>query len=195
MADPFIGEIRMFAGTFAPQDWAFCHGQLLSIQTYPALYSILGITYGGNGTSTFGLPNLQGRSPLGVGTSPGLSNVTLGQVAGTEQVTLNQTQLPSFNVSLTGTATIAIPANTSDGTSKTPTNNSVLSTAVDTAVGAEVDLYAPLNSGSSTTLAPFNANITAQGTYTGTNQPVPTRSPYLGMNFIIALTGIYPSRN
>ncbi|SEI12634.1 Microcystin-dependent protein [Rheinheimera pacifica] len=195
MADPFIGEIRMFAGTFAPQDWAFCQGQLLPIQNYQALFTILGTTYGGNGTTTFGLPNLQSRSPVGTGTGPGLSNVALGQVAGTEQVTLNQAQLPSFNVSLAGTAAIAIPANTSNGTSKTPASNSVLSTAVDTAAGAEVDIYAPLNSGSSTTLAPFNANITAQGAYTGANQPVPTRNPYLGMNFIIALTGIYPPRN
>lgn len=198
MSDPFIGEITMFAGNFAPRGWAFCNGQLLSISQHTALFSILGTIYGGDGVTTFALPNLQSRSPVGISTGStgsGLSNIQLGEALGTEQVTLNQTQLPSFNVSLTGTAAIAIPANTSDGTSKTPTSNSVLSTAVDAAVGAEVDLYAPLNSGSSTTLAPFNANIIAQGTYTGTNQPVPTRSPYLGMNFIIALTGVYPSRN
>ena len=198
MSDPFIGEITMFAGNFAPRGWAFCNGQLLSISQHTALFSILGTIYGGDGVTTFALPNLQSRSPVGISTGStgsGLSNIQLGEALGTEQVTLNQTQLPSFNVSLTGTAAIAIPANTSDGTSKTPTSNSVLSTAVDAAVGAEVDLYAPLNSGSSTTLAPFNANITARGAYTGANQPVPIRNPYLGMNFIIALTGVYPSRN
>ncbi|KUM53925.1 phage tail protein [Rheinheimera sp. EpRS3] len=195
MADPFMGEIRMFAGTYAPHGWALCNGQLLAISSNSALFSLLGTNYGGDGVTTFALPNLQSRSPVGTGTGGGLTHIALGQVAGTEQVTLNQTQLPSFNVSLTGTAAIAIPANTSNGTSKTPASNSVLSTAVDTAVGAEVDLYAPLNSGSSTTLAPFNANITAQGTYNGASQPVQTRNPYLGMNFIIALTGIYPPRN
>src|SRR3954467_10025114 len=94
MSEPFIGEVRMFGGNFAPRGWAFCNGQLLSISQNTALFSLLGTTYGGNGQTTFALPNLQGRVPMHVGQGPGLTNRTQGEVAGTETHTLNANEMP-----------------------------------------------------------------------------------------------------
>jgi microcystin-dependent protein len=193
MSDPFIGEIRMFAGTFAPRGWAFCQGQILSIAQNSALFSILGTTYGGNGQTTFALPNLGSRVPVGTGTGAGLSNVVLGQVAGVENVSITTGQLPPVVLPVTGTASVAIPVNTTAGTSKTPSATSVLSTTNDTSVGAEVDIYSAAPG--TTTLAPFSATVTGSATLQGGGSPLQIRNPYLGMNFIIALEGIYPSRN
>jgi microcystin-dependent protein len=95
--EPFIGEIRMFGGTFAPRGWALCDGQLLSISTYTSLFSILGTTYGGDGRTTFALPDLRGRAPIHAGTGPGLSPKTLGQKGGTQTETLSIVQMPSHN--------------------------------------------------------------------------------------------------
>src|SRR4051794_10683767 len=97
MSEPFIGEVIMFAGNFAPRGWALCQGQLLSIAQNTALFSILGTTYGGNGQTTFALPDLRGRVPLGQGQGPGLSSYVLGEVAGNENVTLISTQMPQHN--------------------------------------------------------------------------------------------------
>ncbi|WP_333797219.1 phage tail protein [Rheinheimera sp.] len=193
MSDPFLGEIRMFAGNYAPQGWALCQGQLLAISTNSALFSILGTTYGGNGTTTFGLPDLQSRSPVGIGTGAGLSNIALGQVAGVENVNITVGQLPQLTLPVTGTASVAIPVNTTAGTSKTPSATSVLSTTNDTSVGAEVDIYSAAPG--TATLAPFSATVTGNAGLQGGGAPVQIRNPYLGMNFIIALEGIYPSRN
>src|SRR5215207_3956381 len=103
MSEPFIGEIRMFGGNFAPRGWAFCSGQLLSIAQNTALFSLLGTTYGGNGTSTFGLPNLQGRAPMCAFQGPGLSNRALGEQGGTQVVTLLESEIPSHNHALRAT--------------------------------------------------------------------------------------------
>src|SRR5215213_5859350 len=97
MADPYIGEIRMFAGNFAPRGWALCNGQLLSISQNTALFSLLGTMYGGNGQTTFALPDLRGRVPLHFGQGPGLSNYVEGEVGGTETVTLTTGEMPSHN--------------------------------------------------------------------------------------------------
>jgi microcystin-dependent protein len=101
MADPYIGEIRMFAGTFAPAGWAFCDGSLLPISEYDALFNLLGTTYGGDGQQTFALPDLRGRAMVGTGTGPGLSSYVLGQQGGVEQVTLTVAQLPSHGLPVT----------------------------------------------------------------------------------------------
>src|ERR1700757_3402525 len=97
MSNPFLAEIRMFAGNFAPRGWALCNGQLMSISQNTALFSILGTTYGGNGTTTFALPDLRGRAPIGPRQGPGLSSYSLGEEGGTEQVTLLSTQMPAHN--------------------------------------------------------------------------------------------------
>ncbi|HEY0891903.1 MAG TPA: tail fiber protein [Cellvibrio sp.] len=193
MADPFMGEIRMFAGTYAPRGWAFCNGQLLAIASNSALFSLLGTNYGGNGTTTFGLPDLRGRMAVGTGSGPGLTPVVLGEVTGTENVNVLSTNVPAVTAPVTTTASVAIPVNITAGTTKTPANTMVLSTTSDTAAGAEVDLYSA--GPGTTTLQPFNVTATGQVSIPGGNQPLAIRNPLLGMNFIIALEGIYPSRN
>ena len=168
----FIGEIRMFAGNFAPKDWAFCQGQLLSISQNTALFSILGTTYGGDGRSTFALPNLSGRVPVGVGQGAGLTNRQLGEMSGTETVTLTTAQMPAHNHT--------INAVTSEGNQNLPTNNLPANTKT---LDKEY--------------SDANANTTMKATMvnsTGGNQPFSIMQPSLGMNYIICVNGIYPSR-
>jgi len=177
MSNPFIGEIIMFAGNFAPRGWAFCQGQLLAISQNTALFSILGTTYGGNGQTTFGLPDLRGRVPVGTGQGPGLSNVILGEVAGTSTVSLLLNQIPQHNHLINGVADLANTAN--------PTGGSL-------AVGqgpnsSTVSLYS--NQAPNASLNPQTCGIAGGG------QPHNNMQPYLGINFIIALEGIFPSRN
>lgn len=199
MSDPFIGEIRMFAGNFAPRGWALCNGQLLAISTNSALFSLLGTTYGGNGTTTFGLPNLQSRTPVGTGTGAGLSNVVLGQVGGVENVTLTTNQMPAHNhgVALTGTGNLSVALGASSANGNTPTPGP-------TTVPAKVpnglaNLNAFSTTAPDTTLLPVNTTtsvaVNGSTNIAGVGTPVPVVQPYLGMNFIIALEGIYPSRN
>ena len=178
-----IGEIRMFAGTFAPRNWAFCAGQLMSISQNTALFSILGTTYGGNGQTTFALPDLRSRVPKGTGQGPGLTNITLGEVSGTETVTLLTTQMPAH----THTATAAMAVNQNAGTSANPVNK-YLAGGSD-ATGNPIPTYADAAAGGN--LSGLSVNIGVAGN----SQPVPIANPYLGMNYIICLFGIFPSRN
>ncbi len=171
-----IAEIRMFAGNFAPRTWAFCQGQILSIAQNTALFSLLGTTYGGNGQTTFALPDLRGRVPVGTGQGPGLSNITLGEVAGEENHTLILTEMPQHNHAATAPA-----AATSD--TATPASNKApgpvsLGAGVSNAFGT-----------ASTNLAPPTIGVA------GGSQPHNNMQPYLGMNYIICLQGIFPSRN
>jgi microcystin-dependent protein len=186
-----IGEIRMFAGTFAPRNWAFCAGQLMSISQNTALFSILGTTYGGNGQTTFGLPDLRSRVPVGTGQGPGLSNISLGEVSGTETVTLLTTQMPAHTHTATATVTgTCTPGCVEDnGTADSPAGarpaispsgaKNYSTAAVDSAMGS----------------SPIAATATVTIGIAGNSQPVPIRNPYLGMNYIICLFGIFPSRN
>jgi len=175
--DPFIGEIRMFAGNFAPRGWAFCQGQLLSIQQNTALFSILGTTYGGNGTTTFGLPDLRGRAPLSQGQGPGLSNYTLGQMAGTENVSIQQNQMPTHTHS----------ANCSSASADQPSpGGNIWASPVD---GNRNPVTSYTGS------APNGTMSGAAIGQAGGGQPVSVIQPYLCVNFIIALQGIFPSRN
>ncbi len=175
MSAPFIAEIRIFGFNYAPRGWAFCNGQLLPIAQNTALFSLLGTTYGGNGTTTFGLPNLQGRAPLHPGQGPGLSPYVLGQSGGSENVTLTQNELPSHSHALNG-ITAPPPA---VGTTPDPTQGLGRSSG-GSAYGPAVNLAA------------MNLQaLIAQGG----NQPHNNRMPYLAMNFCIALQGIFPSRN
>lgn len=167
MSQPFLAQIQMFSFGFPPRGWAQCNGQLLQIAQNQALFSLLGTTYGGNGVTTFGLPNLQGRTPLHFGQGPGLSNRVLGQTGGIENVTLLTTQIPAH--------THTVSANTAAPTLGTPAGN----------------LWAQGNysaSGGSAMAAGDVGNA-------GGNQPHPNLSPYLVVNFCIALSGIFPSRN
>jgi microcystin-dependent protein len=175
--NPFLGQILMVAFNFAPVGWALCNGQLLAISQNTALFSLLGTYYGGNGTTTFALPNLQGRVPVHMG-SNGSSNYVIGQSGGAESATLTVNNLPAHSHTAN--------CNSLPGTSAEPVNNFWAETAplVSRAPGAPS--YA----------ASTNAEMapTAIG-MTGGNLPVSVVDPYLCMNFIIALQGIYPSRS
>lgn len=179
----YIAEIRMFAGNFEPRNWAFCSGQILSIATNTALFSLLGTTYGGNGTSTFALPDLRGRAPFGTGPGPGLPSINLGDVSGSEAVTLGITNLPAHNHPLSST-NLTMGANAERvGTTDSPVShhNSIL--------GGN-NAYSSTTDGSMASLS----GTSVIGT-NGSNTPINIRSPYLGINYIICLFGIFPSRN
>ena len=165
--EPFIGQIMLFAGNFAPRGWAFCNGQLLPIAQNQALFSILGTTYGGDGRVTFALPDLQGRSPMHWGNGPGLTPRTLGERSGAETVTLLQNNLPAH--------THAFLASSAAGAGD-PENRSV---AAAKAYGPAVSL---------TNFAPSSIGAT------GGSQPHDNMQPYLTINYMIALVGIFPSR-
>ena len=169
MSDPYIGEIRMFGGNFAPLNWALCNGQPMSIAEYDALYSLLGTTYGGDGVNTFNLPDLRGRIPVHQGTNIGTTFV-IGQVTGTESVTLTMGQLPSHThtANCNGTAT----------GSQSPAN----------AIWAAYDQNQYTDQAT-----PNQMNAGALRT-AGGNQPHENRMPFLTINFIISLSGIYPVR-
>lgn len=179
MSDYFLGEIRMFGGNFAIQNWAFCNGQLMNIAQNTALFSLLGTTYGGNGIQTFALPDLRGRIPVGQGSGPGLTTRTLGESSGTEQVTLSQIQMPMHNHTFSVTADNATLASVApNALPATPTvANAKLYTIQGTVPNIPVSL-APTVVGMS-----------------GGNQPHDNIMPSLCLTFIIALTGIFPSRN
>lgn len=179
MSEPFIGEIVMFAGTFAPRNWAFCQGQLLSIAQNTALFSILGTTYGGNGQTTFALPDLRGRCPIGAGQGPGLPNVNLGEMAGTPTHTLISSEMPAHSHPISG--------NTSGlANSASPSGNSI-------GIGVVPSTNTPVNIYNS---AAPNAPLNGQSVgLSGGSQPHNNMQPYLGMNYIICLFGIFPSRN
>jgi microcystin-dependent protein len=174
MASPFLAEIKMFGGNFAPRGYAFCNGQILAISQNTALFSLLGTTYGGNGISTFALPNLQGRVPLHWGQGPGLSNYVLGEVIGAETVTLLSTQIPQH--------THALNVNGNAGTDGVPASSMVLAAST-----ARDKVYS--TSAANTTLAPQAIGLT------GGSQPHSIVQPVLAVSFIIALQGIFPSRN
>ena len=199
MSEQFIGEIRMFAGNFAPKYWAFCNGQILSIAQNTALFSILGTTYGGNGTTTFALPDLRGRAAVSPGQGPGLSNYALGQVGGTENVTLTVNELPAHNhaVALSGTGNVSVALGASSANGNTPTPGP---TTVPAKVASGLNsLNAFSTTAPDTTLLPATTTTTVAVNgptgLTGSNSPVPVLQPYLAVNYIIALQGIFPSRN
>lgn len=181
MSNPFLAEIKMFAGDFAPSGYAFCNGQLLPIAQNQALFALLGTTYGGNGVNTFGLPDLRGRVPLGTGQGPGLSLKALGQSAGAESIQLVSSQLPAH----THTVSVTGPATTSLGTLMEPGPG-----AVPAASNQRNAQYAP--SASANTQLPAATGNTGS---TGSNAAVSLMQPYLTVNFIIALQGVFPSRN
>ena len=171
MSDPFVGEIRMFAGNFAPRGWALCDGQLLAISTNNALFSLFGTIYGGDGRTTFGLPDMRGRVPLHHGSGPGLSPRSIGQKSGAESETLASTQLPSHTHPLQGS--------TDPATIPDPSGNVFARTSGD-AYGSD--------------FSASNMNGAAVGNRGG-NQSHTNLMPFQVVNFIVALVGVYPSRS
>lgn len=192
-----IGEIRGFAGNFAPKNWAFCQGQIINIASNTALFSILGTTYGGNGTTTFGLPNLAGRVAIGAGQGPGLPNVTLGQTAGSIGVTLNSTQMPMHTHMAIQSGVATTMASSGDATLATAAPGSVLATP-GTLSGRTFTATLGYNANQPDITLASGAVNTSGMSYVnspmGGNQPHENRQPYLGMNYVICMYGIFPSR-
>jgi microcystin-dependent protein len=172
MSNPFLGEIRMFGGNFAPEGWALCNGRLMSIAQNSALFALIGTTYGGDGVQTFALPDLQGRVPVCVGNGPGLAPYVAGQSAGEENHTLLLSEMPAHSHPFVsaGAPTLDSPSGAVLGS---PTTG--------------VELY--------TTIGPNNTMNPAGSETIGGGQPHANVMPYLCTTFIIALQGIFPSRN
>ncbi|WP_027890999.1 phage tail protein [Calidithermus chliarophilus] len=171
MSDPFIAEIRIVGFQFAPRGWARCDGQLLPINQNTLLFSLLGTTYGGNGRTTFALPDLRGRAPVQPGQGPGLSNRTLGQSGGSQTVTLLQTQIPAHNHALRAVNDLADSSNPGGSLAR--------------AAGVQ-----PYGTGSpNAVLAPQSVGAA------GGSQPHNNLQPYLMLNFVIALQGVFPQRS
>ncbi len=174
-----IGYIRMFASNFAPKNWAFCQGQIISIASNTALFSILGTTYGGNGQTTFALPDLQARVAIGAGTGPGLSSINLGQKSGSNTVTLTTQNLPAH---IHGLSTAQIRVNNATETAS-PLNGVIGSSPSAFAEGAGSNQFLAVGS------------LTGITDSSGSGLPITLQNPYLGMNYVICLVGIFPSRN
>ncbi|KAB2918587.1 MAG: phage tail protein [Bacteroidetes bacterium] len=185
-----MAEIRLFAGNFSPKSWGYCNGQLLSIAQNTALFSLLGTTYGGDGRVTFALPDFRGRHPLSSGQGPGLPNYPLGLATGTQSTSLTLGNLPPHSHSVTGTpsVTIKMPCNISDGSGTEPEGQYPATPA------GGATMYSPA---ADSTLATINLNPVSNliASVAGASMPIPLGSPYLGINYIICMYGIYPSRD
>lgn len=172
MSSPYIGEIRMFGGNFPPSGWMFCDGQLLPISENDALFTLIGTTYGGDGQSTFALPDLRGRAPIHMGNGPGLGTYSIGEQAGVESVTLTTQQIPSH--------THAWMASTGPGGANSPVNNVIGSPPV----------MKPYRAGT-----PGDAMSAATIQPAGGQQPHENLQPYLTISFIISLFGVFPTQS
>lgn len=177
-----LAEIRMFAGNFAPRGWFFCQGQLLSIAQWTAVFALVGTTYGGNGQTTFGVPDFRSRLAKGTGTGPGLPTVDLGEMSGTENITLLTTNLPIHNHTVSGTVSPQANNDTA-GLTSDPTGRRLAATG---------NLYTSQN-GDLVNMA--NNLVSLQTGLVGGNQPFNNLQPYLAMNHIMCVEGIFPSRN
>ena len=173
MAQPYVGEIRMFAGNFPPNGWMFCEGQLLPISENETLFQLIGTTYGGDGQETFNLPDLQGRAPMHMGQGPGLSqNYTEGEAAGVESVTLTTNQIPTHTHPMIASQALG---NVTQPTGNIMAQNNTISNYIEDVTDAN-----------------FNANAVGP---TGGSQPHENMQPYLCISFIISLFGVFPSQN
>lgn len=183
MTEPYLGQVQLFAFGFAPRGWAICQGQILPIRQYTALFSLLGVNYGGDGQTTFGLPNLQGTAVVGVGQGPGLSDYESGQSGGTETVTLLSNEMARHNH--------GFMAASAAGTTITSAANQLGISQLGSSKGQSTTakVYSS-NPGSATTgLAPTSINPVGGG------QPHNNMQPYLVLNYCIALEGVFPARN
>ena len=187
MTQPVLAEIRLFAGNFAPRSWALCQGQLLSIAQNQALFSLLGTIYGGDGRTTFALPDLRGRVAISPGTGPGLSPRSQGSRSGTENEMLNVNQIPSHNHVATNNMQFRVRAASGSANTNEPTDNVL-------ADSGAANIYAGAGSADEKL-----GGVSSSGAITvvnnGSNQAHNNMMPYLSLNFIICTQGLFPSRN
>ena len=183
MSNPFVAEIRIFGFNFPPRGWAFCAGQLMPLSQNTALFSLLGTTYGGDGRSTFALPNLQGSAPLGQGQGPGLTDRILGETGGEPNVTLITTEMPAHTHVMNAGDVLATTAD--------PTNSVYMKGNFDDGNGhtGGVQLYNNTGPTGNALLNPISVGVA------GSSFPHNNMMPYLALNFCIALQGVFPPRN
>jgi microcystin-dependent protein len=175
MGQPFVGQVIAVGFNFVPQGWLACDGSTVPISNYDVLYALIGTTYGGNGTTTFGLPDLRGRSPVNAGQGPGLSNYILGQVAGTESINLTGNQIGAHSHPLLASSKL--------GTLSTPASN----TAIAQPTGDSLSLFG---------VAPGNTTLSSNAIgASGSSLPHENRQPFLTINYIISYAGVFPSQS
>jgi len=196
--EPYLASLLLFGGNFAIRGFQMCYGQIISIAQNSALFSLLGTTYGGNGQTTFALPDLRGRAPIGTGNAPGLGNYDLGQLAGTTSTTLTINNMPAHTHVATSTIAAAVAANTTPGTTNASGSGVGLAAPPNIGVGPnaqQIKIYAAPDSANTTPLG----GVTTTGGVTigvsGGTQPFSIQNPYLAMTWLIATEGIFPSRN
>lgn len=201
--DEFLGTIKIFGFNFAPRGWTLCQGQLLSISANTALFSLLGTTYGGNGQTTFGLPDLRGRTAIGAGQGPGLPDYSIGEVAGSPAVTLTSNQMPIHTHAATATA-VSTSTSTSASTlvaegtaadAQNPNNKMLATGNFYTTPNPANNRTMAAESIATTTTTDTTTNVTVTVAQAGGSQPVSVMNPFLAVNYSICLSGIFPSRN
>ncbi|WWL44016.1 tail fiber protein [Pseudomonas parakoreensis] len=192
----FMGTIQPFAFNFAPSGWALCNGQILGISQYQALFALLGTFYGGNGTTNFQLPNLQGRVPVAQGAGQGLTPRVIGEVYGTENVTATIANMPNHTHAMTG-----LTANTALQLAVPASNPATVPTATNSYIGASgggpgsANIYSDAQGATPVPIKGLTTTVTGDISSTGGSQPLSIVNPSLVVNFSIALNGIFPSRN
>jgi len=194
MSEPFLGEVILFAGTFAPRSWAFCEGQLLAINSNQALFSILGTTYGGDGRTTFALPDLRGRVPIGAGSGPGRTSRSLGARGGTEGEVLTTAQIPGHtHAGETSGLTVSLRGHTTNNADQNvPAPGNVLGKLENFMSVVSVNAYSDSEANLTTIAGP---RLSATVENAGGSQSHENRQPLIAINYIIALQGIFPSRS
>lgn len=197
MSSLFVGQILQGGWNFAPRGTAMCNGQLIAIQQNPALFAVLGVTFGGNGSTTFALPDLRSRSMVHYGQGPGLSFVQVGEVAGTESVTLTQNQMPQHTHSAAFNSTSTLGASTAKGALQTPGAGTVLAKTKDGgSPGTALPMiYLPSGTTTDVNLGGLNVAGTVSNAIAGGSQPFGIRNPYVGITHVIAMEGMFPSRS
>ena len=194
MSEPFVGQINMFGFNFAPRNWSFCSGQTLSISQNSALFSLLGTTYGGDGRSTFALPDFRGRFPMSYGVGPGLPSYPIGMRSGSHAHQITLPELPSHTHGASVEVTSAtLAASTEVGSIAKAEADAYI--ASQTGLGADKNFIPNGSEGTTANLSGITVSSTATIQNTGGSQAMNIMNPFLAINFSIALMGIYPSRN
>ena len=183
--DPYLGTVTLFAGNFAPNNWAFCNGQTLNISAYTALYSIIGTAFGGDGISTFALPNLCGRVAVHAGQAPNMQAYILGETGGNEAVAISVNNLPVHTHTLLDTTVTGPPCSSKPGETDMPGGNYPAQLNASTAA---------YSTASAAIIGKTNLTLPSPPCQGGT-QPIPVMSPFLAMNYIICIEGAYPSHS